>query len=96
MTEGTDKQSASAPVHALVLLPCPFCGAKAYYSEFTCDYGQACTVDCSECPAIIETSEKHRTLENWNRRMSPTQLPKPETLSYQESMSRYYAAIRSQ
>ena len=33
MTEGTENTGKSAPVHAFVLLPCPFCGGTAVISE---------------------------------------------------------------
>jgi hypothetical protein len=96
MTEGTDEQAASAPVDAFVLLPCPFCGAKADYYVEKHDYGEDHIVDCSECWGRLQSPFAESTVDNWNRRAKPTFQRPVQVMSYQESMSKYYAAIRSQ
>lgn len=50
------------------LLPCPFCGGKAFLRDDTVMYGNA-SVECDECDA--ETAifiEKDAAIAAWNRR----------------------------
>jgi hypothetical protein len=48
------KDSQSAPVDAVVLLPCPFCGAEAesYYFDYV-ENGTEAVVGCLACSAEI-------------------------------------------
>jgi Lar family restriction alleviation protein len=105
MTEGTEDTPASAPVHALVLLPCPFCGGDSVCHEVrgniqnpaefyvTCVFQKCCGYH-SESEGIWKTESD--AVDAWNRRMLPTVVPELKVLSYKESMNLYLKQNLSQ
>ena len=52
-----------------IVMPCPFCGCAAHYFTFSHDHGTDHIVDCSECPARIETGKMETTIAAWNQRI---------------------------
>ena len=63
------KEAAGAPVHSIVLLPCPFCGGSAVsgYDEPSEQH----FVECKECGAALESAtSEQRCITGWNNRRS--------------------------
>ena len=56
------------------LVPCPFCGGEAYYSDNKNeDYGfDVHGVTCKECDVRNFESTKEDAINSWNNRASPT------------------------
>ncbi len=64
MTEGTNKQAESAPVHAFVM-PCPFCGGtvKVEFRPGECGYSSdGLMIRCAPCGIAF-----HEDAEKWER-----------------------------
>ena len=60
------------------LLPCPFCGGKAFmqviepHKHFIAelpDYGGGAFIECSKCTCAMSCETEEKAIEVWNRRV---------------------------